>query len=73
MHGGDRKDMEERTGNTWDRIIEPKDGELAELAKMVRDLRQHNHDIFININNHYEGSAPKTIEKIEALLAEPGL
>ena len=71
MHGGDRKDMEERTGNRWDHIVEPKDGELAELSKMVRDLRQHNHDIFINVNNHYEGSAPRTIGKIEALLSLP--
>ena len=38
---------------------------------MVRDLRQHNHDIFINVNNHYEGSAPGTIGKIEALLSLP--
>ncbi|KAB2891397.1 MAG: DUF72 domain-containing protein [Desulfobulbaceae bacterium] len=69
MHGGDRKDIEERTGNHWDQIVDPRDSELAELAKMVRDLRQHNHDIFINVNNHYEGSAPKTIERIEALLS----
>ena len=65
--------MEERTGNRWDRIVEPKDGELAKQVKMVRDLRQRNHDIFINVNNHYEGSAPRTIEKFEALLAVPGL
>ena len=69
MHGGDRKGIEERTGNRWDRIVEPRDGELAELAKMVRDLRQRNHDIFINVNNHYEGSAPMTIARIEALLS----
>ena len=68
MHGGNRKDMEERTGNAWNRIVEPKDGELAELARMVGDLRRRNVDIFINVNNHYEGSAPRTIAKIEALL-----
>jgi uncharacterized protein YecE (DUF72 family) len=68
MHGGDRKDMEERTGDIWNMIVESKDAELAELAKMVRDLRQSNHDIFINVNNHYEGSAPRTIERIQELL-----
>ena len=69
LQGSNRDGMEERTGNVWNRIVEPKDAELAELATMVRDLRRHNHDIFINVNNHYEGSAPRTIEKIMALLA----
>ena len=68
LHGGDRKDMEERTGEIWDRIIEPKDADLTELVKMVSDLRQHRHESFINVNNHYEGSAPQTIKKIESLL-----
>jgi len=56
------------TGNVRDRIIEPKDGELA---RMVRDLRRHHHDIFINVNNHYEDSTPKTIDKTEDLLSAP--
>jgi uncharacterized protein YecE (DUF72 family) len=50
-------------------VVEPKDSELAELARMVRDLRRHNHDIFINVNNHYEGSAPRTIERLKARLS----
>jgi hypothetical protein len=25
-------------------------------------------DVYLNVNNHYEGSAPLTIERIEALL-----
>lgn len=73
LHGGDRKDMEERTSEVWDRIIEPKDADLAELVKMVSDLRQHKHDIFINVKNHYEGSAPKNIEKIMAFLSHLSL
>jgi uncharacterized protein YecE (DUF72 family) len=69
LHGGDRKDIEERTNNSWDQIVDPRDDELLHLNGMVRDLLERNHEIFININNHYEGSAPRTIEKIKELLA----
>jgi uncharacterized protein YecE (DUF72 family) len=68
LHGGDRKDIEERTNNNWNEIVDNKDDELLSLKKMVRDLQDRNHDIFINVNNHYEGSAPRTIKKIKALL-----
>ncbi|KAB2888721.1 MAG: DUF72 domain-containing protein [Desulfobulbaceae bacterium] len=68
LHGGGREEVEHLTGNAWNRIVAPKDGELVELVKMVRDLQRHRHDIFINVNNHYEGSAPLTIKKIYAAL-----
>ena len=68
LHGGDRKDIEERTKNIWNEIVDPRDDELAKLRGMVQDLREKGHQIFININNHYEGSAVKTIEKIKRLL-----
>ena len=69
LHGPDRKAMEERTGDDWNRIVEPKDNELAELARMVRDLKDRQHQIFINVNNHYEGSAPRTIERLKEKLS----
>jgi len=69
LHGSDRKAMEERTGGIWNRVIEPKDNELSELARMVGDLRDRQHQIFINVNNHYEGSAPRTIERLKAKMA----
>jgi uncharacterized protein YecE (DUF72 family) len=68
LHGGDRKDIEERTKNIWNEIVDPRGDELAKLGGMVQDLREKDHRVFINVNNHYEGSAPKTIEKIKALL-----
>jgi hypothetical protein len=45
--------------------------EPAELAGTARDRRRHNVDIFINIDNHYEGSAPRTIAEIVALFTAP--
>ncbi len=68
LHGPDRRGMEERTKNVWDKIIEPRDGELLQLTAMVNDLLERRHQVFVNVNNHYEGSAPRTIEKIKVLL-----
>ena len=61
--------MEERAGDSWDRILTPKDDELLQLRGMIDDLRNQRHQIFINVNNHYEGSAPRTIARIKALLS----
>jgi uncharacterized protein YecE (DUF72 family) len=71
LHGPDRKDIEERTKNSWNEIVEPKDEDLMNLKSMVRDLQERQHQIFINVNNHFEGCAPKTIEKIKSLLQRP--
>lgn len=68
LHGPDRQSMEERTKSNWDKIVEPRDDELLKLKLIVGDLRERGHNIFINVNNHYEGSAPRTAEKIKELL-----
>ncbi len=68
LHGLDRQGIEERTKNVWDKIVDPKDDELLQLRNIVNDLRERRHQTFLNINNHYEGSAPRTIEKIRTLL-----
>ena len=68
LHGSDRQGIEERTDNVWDKIVDPRDGELLQLQGMVNDLLKRRHRVFINVNNHFEGSAPRTIEKIRALL-----
>ncbi len=49
----------------------PLAAEPAELAGTARDRRRRNVDIFINVNNHYEGSVPRTIAKIVALFTAP--
>ncbi len=63
LHGTDRKGIEQETGEAWDRIVRPKEKELAEIAGMVSDLRSSTKGLYINVNNHYEGSAPLTIER----------
>ncbi|MFH2031301.1 MAG: DUF72 domain-containing protein [Bacteroidota bacterium] len=68
LHGPDRKGIEEKTGGDWSAIVEPKDSELEEIVNMVLELLDRKVDVYINVNNHYEGSAPLTIEKIIKLI-----
>ncbi len=59
LHGPDREGIEQATGESWHSIVAPKDEELAQIVEMVRDMRGRS-----NVNNHYKGSAPLTIERI---------
>jgi len=68
LHGPDRAGMERRTGKRWDRIVEARDAELSEVVEMIEDLLGRGLDVYVNVNNHYEGSAPLTIERIRKLL-----
>lgn len=68
LHGFDREGIEDKTNKIWDQIIEPKDEELKKIVGVLKDLQTRDVDIYMNVNNHYEGSAPLTIEKIRKLL-----
>ncbi len=68
LHGSDRKGIETRSGGEWNKIIDPKDDELMLLLEMINELLERKVDVYLNINNHYEGSAPLTIAKIERLM-----
>jgi uncharacterized protein YecE (DUF72 family) len=68
LHGPDRQGIEEKSGGSWDRILEPRDAALADVARMVQDLRRRNVDVYLNVNNHFEGCAPLTIRKIETMV-----
>jgi uncharacterized protein YecE (DUF72 family) len=52
------------TGKRWDRIVIPKDEEIGDILDTIGRLLSRGVDIFLNVNNHYEGSAPLTIRKI---------
>jgi uncharacterized protein YecE (DUF72 family) len=63
--GPDRQGIEKTTGQKWDKIVAPKDDEIPGIARLVRKMvDQSALDVYLNVNNHYEGSAPKTIEKL---------
>ena len=65
--GGDRKEIEKKTGGKWNEIVEPKT-DLPEVAGMLRDLAKGSRLVKVYLNNHYEGSAPKSIDRLRELL-----
>ena len=64
LHGADRQGMEQRTGKRWDRIVNPRDEEIGDILETIGRLLRRRVDVYLNINNHYEGCAPLTIDKI---------
>jgi len=68
LHGPDRSDIEEKSEGNWSKIYEPKDDELSRITKIIQEIHSRNLDVYVNVNNHYEGSAPLTIEKIRRVL-----
>jgi uncharacterized protein YecE (DUF72 family) len=63
LHGPDRKGIEQQTKNKWNAIVEPKNGELHNLKNMINGLLAKEVKVTLNVNNHYEGSAPMTIDR----------
>jgi uncharacterized protein YecE (DUF72 family) len=68
LHGPNREDIEEKSGGNWNKIISAKDDELQHIIEILKDLEKRKIETYINVNNHYEGSAPLTIEKIKSML-----
>ncbi len=68
LMGSDRKGIEKLAGNKWGKIVDPRDNELPDIVTVVRELEQRGVKVFVNVNNHYEGSAPLTIRKIKEIL-----
>ena len=69
--GPDRGRIEEQTGKRWDRRLAPKDEGLRHIAAMTNEMLSRGFEVTINVNNHYEGSAPRTIEALRPLLNIP--
>lgn len=65
--GGDRKEIEQNTGGKWNEIVDQKT-DLPEVAGMLRDLAKGSRLVKVYLNNHYEGSAPKSIDRLRELL-----
>lgn len=68
LHGYTRNEIEKKTGKIYNQIVAPMDEELPGVIEMIQDLRSQGIQVYLNVNNHYEGSAPLSIEKIKQLL-----
>jgi len=68
LHGGDRGEIEKETGEVWDRIVAPKPGALRAAAEITLENIRRKIATYVNVNNHFEGSAPLTIDRFLAAL-----
>lgn len=69
LHGGDRLEIEGQTGEVWDRVVAPKPGGLQAAVKIVKANAKKRVLTYLNLNNHYEGSAPLSARRFLDVLA----
>jgi uncharacterized protein YecE (DUF72 family) len=60
LHGGDRGKIEKETGEVWDRIVAPKPAAVAAAVEITIENVRKKITTYVNVNNHFEGSAPLT-------------
>ena len=68
LHGPARAQIERQTGSTWNQIVAPRDRGLETTADLIRRNTEEGSTTHVNVNNHYEGSAPLTIHRLVGLL-----
>jgi uncharacterized protein YecE (DUF72 family) len=63
LHGPNREEIEKATKKIWNRVVEPKDAGIGSAVEIVKRNADQLVVTYVNVNNHYEGSAPLTIER----------
>ncbi|SLM15394.1 conserved hypothetical protein [uncultured spirochete] len=69
--GCDRAEIEKKTNEQWNTIHEAKPDKQL-ILQMAMDIASQGHKVTINVNNHYEGSAPLTIEVMQKIQQKLG-
>jgi uncharacterized protein YecE (DUF72 family) len=72
LHGPNREDMEKVTKKIWNRVVERRDEGLRSAIDIVKANAARLITTYVNVNNHYEGSAPLTIERFLDALGKAG-
>ena len=68
LHGPDRTGIEKLSNQNWNQIYIDRISELEKLVELFKDLLHRKLDLIVNVNNHFEGSAPITINRIKKLM-----
>ncbi len=68
LHGPDRSGIEKMSNKNWNQIYIDRIEELEKLSNLFNNLLTREVDLFVNVNNHFEGSAPLTIKKLKNLM-----
>jgi uncharacterized protein YecE (DUF72 family) len=69
LMGPDRKAIEEKTGKLWNNDADPRDEDIDEVSSVIEDMLARGQRVIVNVNNHYEGSAPITVRKLRERLS----
>ncbi len=69
LHGENRQDIEEATGNTWNRIVFDRSRDITRIGAAIERL-SNERQIYVAVNNHFEGSAPLTILRLQKAMGE---
>jgi uncharacterized protein YecE (DUF72 family) len=72
LHGPNRKEIEAETKSIWNRVVAPQEQGILSAIDIVRQNAEKLIVTYVNVNNHYEGSAPLTIERFLAALEKAG-
>ena len=64
LHGPDRQEIEKVSGKQWDKIVSPKDESMNSIVETIDGQIERGRNVVVNVNNHYEGCAVLTIDKI---------
>ncbi len=67
--GSDRQGIEKKTRKHWTEIVDPRDKTIEEISELIKKLIPKKFDVYANFNNHLEGSAPLSIQKLLEVLA----
>ncbi len=70
LHGPDRSEIEKLSKENWNKIYIDRQKEIIQLSRMFKELIAKEVDVFVNVNNHFEGSAPLTIKRIKELIKD---
>jgi uncharacterized protein YecE (DUF72 family) len=72
LHGPNRKEIEAQTNSIWNRVVAPQDEGILSAVDIVKKNAEKSITTYVNVNNHYEGSAPLTIERFLDALNQAG-
>jgi uncharacterized protein YecE (DUF72 family) len=61
---GERENIEKLT-STWDKIVVDRSPQIAEWLPIVQKFLEQEQEVSMYFNNHFEGHAPESIEKLK--------